>query len=103
MKTVEGLGMPFHKQSYKCGNLFILFHVDFPDKLGPKQLSGIEEALSFVKPAKLTETGEVKVKLVKFEDAHKNTHHEGGTEGNGEDEEEEGSGAAGQRVQCASQ
>lgn len=29
--TVEGLGMPFHKTSYKNGNLFITFNIKFPD------------------------------------------------------------------------
>jgi len=29
--TVEGAGMPFHKTSYKNGNLFIKFSVKFPD------------------------------------------------------------------------
>jgi DnaJ-class molecular chaperone len=27
----EGLGMPFHKTSYKFGNLFITFKIKFPD------------------------------------------------------------------------
>lgn len=29
--TCDGLGMPFHKTSYKYGNLFITFKVKFPD------------------------------------------------------------------------
>lgn len=31
--TCEGLGMPFHKTSYKFGNLFIKFTVVFPDQV----------------------------------------------------------------------
>lgn len=31
--TCEGLGMPFHKTSYKFGNLFINFNVKFPDSV----------------------------------------------------------------------
>lgn len=31
MMTCEGLGMPFHKTSYKFGNLFITFKIKFPD------------------------------------------------------------------------
>lgn len=37
-----------------------------------------------------------------FKEFHRNTHHEGGQEGNNSDEEEEGHGQGrGQRVQCA--
>ncbi len=36
IKTVEGFGMPYHKQSYKFGNLFIVFKVKFPESIsGP--------------------------------------------------------------------
>ena len=34
LKTVDGLGMPFHKKSFMFGNLFILFKVRFPSKVG---------------------------------------------------------------------
>jgi len=33
IKTVENHGMPFHKQTYKYGNLFIVFKVKFPTSL----------------------------------------------------------------------
>jgi DnaJ family protein A protein 2 len=33
IKTVENFGMPYHKQPYKFGNLFVVFKVTFPDKL----------------------------------------------------------------------
>jgi len=33
IKTVEGHGMPYHKQTYKSGNLFILFKIKFPETL----------------------------------------------------------------------
>jgi hypothetical protein len=41
--------------------------------------------------------------LSKFEDYHKNTHAEGGTEGNNSDEEGGEEGAQGQRVKCQQQ
>ena len=42
--------------------------------------------------------------MIAFKDYHRNTHHEGGQEGNGSDEEEEGHGhGGGQRVRCAQQ
>jgi DnaJ family protein A protein 2 len=49
IKTVDGKGMPFHKQPYKFGNLFIIFKIIFPDSLTQPQLSKINEALSFLK------------------------------------------------------
>jgi DnaJ family protein A protein 2 len=31
IKTVEGFGMPYHKQPFKFGNLFIIFKIKFPE------------------------------------------------------------------------
>jgi DnaJ-class molecular chaperone len=31
--TIEEKGLPFHKNSYKYGNLFVLFTVKFPTSL----------------------------------------------------------------------
>lgn len=36
--TCEGLGMPFHKTSYKFGNLFITFKIKFPDQIDDAQI-----------------------------------------------------------------
>lgn len=33
IKTIEGMGMPYHKSPYKFGNLFVVFKVVFPEKL----------------------------------------------------------------------
>ena len=33
LKTVPDKGLPFHKQPYKFGNLFIMFKVTFPDSV----------------------------------------------------------------------
>ena len=46
IKTVPDLGMPFHKQSYKFGNLFIAFVVKFPVSLKDPQVKLLSEALS---------------------------------------------------------
>jgi hypothetical protein len=37
--------MPFHKQSYKTGNLFIVFKVTFPTQVGVKEVALISSAL----------------------------------------------------------
>jgi len=39
IKTVEGFGMPYHKQTYKFGNLFIIFKVKFPTVLNADQMT----------------------------------------------------------------
>ena len=45
IKTLEGLGMPFHKLNYKNGNLFVLFKIKFPEKLGAAEVKGVRAAL----------------------------------------------------------
>ena len=39
--TCEGLGMPFHKTSYKFGNLFVNFKVKFPETIDAAQMAEI--------------------------------------------------------------
>jgi len=39
LMTLEEKGLPFHKNPYKFGNLFVLFHVEFPNELNANQLS----------------------------------------------------------------
>lgn len=43
--TVEEKGLPFHKNPYKFGNLFILFSVKFPMTLEAAQISSISKVL----------------------------------------------------------
>ena len=106
IKTVEGHGMPYHKQPFKFGNLFVVFKVTFPDSLKPDQISKIGEALASQKKKDKDVDMEVSetVSMIEFKDFHRNTHHEGGQEGNGNGSDEEGDGAGhggGQRVRCA--
>ena len=37
LMTIEDKGLPFHKNPYKFGNLFVLFTVKFPDSLSSAQ------------------------------------------------------------------
>ena len=106
IKTVEGHGMPYHKQTFKFGNLFVVFKVVFPDALKPDQISKIDQALSTQKNKNKDVEMEVAetCNIIDYKEFHRNTHHEGGQEGNGNgsDEEGEGHGHGGrQRVQCA--
>lgn len=105
IKTVEGYGMPFHKMSYKTGNLFVLFKVRFPDSLKENQVKGIAEALKSNKKQKDVDMSDAEVcPLLPFSEAHKNVHHEGGAHGQGDSDDDDDEGHhGGQRVKCAQQ
>mmetsp|Transcript_22421 Transcript_22421/g.16913 ORF Transcript_22421/g.16913 Transcript_22421/m.16913 type:complete len:157 (+) Transcript_22421:801-1271(+) len=88
--TAEGLGMPFHKQSFKFGNLFIHFKVKFPDTLKKETMEEIAMALGGgSSPEEVNMEVEEVCELVDVKEEHKNLHHEGGATGQGDDEEEE--------------
>ena len=42
LMTIEEKGLPFHKNPYKFGNLFVLFTIKFPAGLDSSQQSGFE-------------------------------------------------------------
>lgn len=105
IKTVEGHGMPYHKQTYKFGNLFIIFKIKFPESLKDTQLKQLGEALAFQiknpqdEEMDIAETCNMKP----FSEQHKNAHHEGGSGGRGgdeDDDDEEGQGHGGHGVRC---
>jgi DnaJ family protein A protein 2 len=108
--TVEHGGMPFHKQVYNNGNLIIQFKIKFPNSLDQKTMTLITDALGenvtkAGKGGKKAEENKDDVAetcyLKAFEEQHRNTHHQGGTEGQGDSEEEDDEGHGhGQRVGC---
>ena len=113
LMTVENLGMPFHKKTYQLGNLIIQFKIKFPATLDPKAVTLLQEALAETKqttPSNKKKGGKKEeqkeeiaevCQLKVFEEAHRNTHHRGGTGGHESDEEEDEDGQAhGQRVGC---
>lgn len=101
IKTVPDKGLPFYKQSFKSGNLFVIFKVTFPDTIKKNQLGSIEEALG-AKPKVDAEMVEETCNLVKYTEEQRNTHATGGQEANDSDEEDEDP-RGGQRVQCNQQ
>lgn len=108
LMTCEGLGLPFHKTPYKFGNLFIKFHIKFPETLNQTQITAASTILSAQSKsaAELKEISEADetVTLVKFEEKHKNTHAQGGTHAHGSDEEEDDEdGHGGVKVGCNQQ
>jgi len=70
IKTVEGKGLPFHKQSFKFGNLFVMFKVTFPKSLTDPQVKLINTAMANLKEANKESTEGVEVcKLTTFSES----------------------------------
>lgn len=91
LMTVEEKGLPFHKTPYQFGNLFILFHVKFPENLNDNQIGLVNSTLSAMKKNRADVDMDVAetVILRKFQEEDKNTRAEGGTRGTDSEEEEE--------------
>lgn len=98
IKTVEGKGLPFHKQSFKFGNLYVVFKVSFPTSVAAPALTQISGALAGMKKKEDDTEMEVSetLKLTAYSEAQRNTHATGGQEA-GSDEEEEDDGHQGQQ------
>lgn len=58
IKTVKDKGLPFHKQSYNFGNLYVVFKVQFPKTMPKNAISTIQGALAMQKPADADMTAE---------------------------------------------
>jgi DnaJ homolog subfamily A member 2 len=104
LMTIEDKGLPFHKNPYRFGNLFVIFRIKFPDTLDELKRSEITSTFANMKKQKPDADMDVEetVVMVEYSDEHKNSHAQGGTKGNDSDEEEEEGGRGqGQRVQCA--
>merc|ERR1711907_258378 len=99
-----GLGMPFHKESFHFGNLFVKFDIKFPDKVNPKQIAEFSTIFAGQKTANDDDMDDVEetCELSKFTEAHRNTHAQGGTVGDDEEEEDDDM-RGGQRVDCQQQ
>ena len=107
LKTVPEKGLPFYKQSYKFGNLFIMFKVTFPDSMPVAKLPALLQSLP--KPEQRAEDAAMDAEtcmLQAFDESQRNTKAAGGQRDNDSDDDgEEGHAGhgGGQRVQCAQQ
>lgn len=61
LMTIPEKGLPFHKNPYKFGNLFVLFKVSFPSSLGASEVAQVKETLITMKKKneKMTDSSEV--------------------------------------------
>ena len=64
--TIKDKGMPFFKNPYMFGNLFILFKVKYPDTVSPGQKTQIKEVLSSLGQAPMANDGEDEIMEMKF-------------------------------------
>lgn len=72
LKTIPEKGLPFHKQSYKFGNLFILFKVKFPPQLSKNQVTAAATALSMQKKPDIDMGVEDVQMLQKYSESQRN-------------------------------
>jgi DnaJ family protein A protein 2 len=102
IKTVDGKGMPYHKQTYKFGNLFIVFKIKFPETLNGEQAKKVNEALAFQVKKDKDEDMDIAETLIltAYSENQKNAHHGGGKQGRDSDEEEGEEDGSRQGVRC---
>lgn len=103
---IENEGMPQHKRPFDKGNLYIHFVVEFPKpgSLTPKQVKLLEEVLPPRRPSPKVTPEVEEVELKKIPDTQQQrSKGQGGRSREAYDDDEEGPGSGGQRVQCAQQ
>ena len=104
LMTLRELGLPFFKTPYKNGHLFILFKVDFPDRIKKDTFKALEKVLPNKSNNKETKDVSETVVLEEFHENQKNTSAKGGQDAHDSDEEDEEGGQRGPGgVQCAQQ
>lgn len=83
---VEDKGMPFYKQSYKNGTLFVMFEIVFPDTIKDQDQAALKKVLGFQIKDQKVPSGKPII-LQDFDEEYRNKHHGGGDRGNDSDEE----------------
>ena len=78
LKTVPEKGLPFHKQSYKFGNLFVMFKVTFPDSIPVAKVAGLKSALPAPDTPTDADMDAEEVLLQAFTESQRNTKAGGG-------------------------
>jgi len=103
-RTIEGEGMPHHKNPFLKGNLEVKITVEFPKAgtLPEDTLALLERILPPAPPLPPLSDDAEHVSLSKISPYQK-MHHQNRRESYEEDEEDEGHGGGSQRVQCAQQ
>lgn len=103
LMTLKDMGLPFHKKNWEHGNMYVLFRVEFPETLKDNQITEIAKILKL--PKRIEEDCDHEVTLEEYHENQRNTHVQGGTEGNDSEEEQDGHPGmgGGHRMECANQ
>ena len=88
LMTLKDMGLPFHKKSFEQGHMYILFRVEFPTTLSKDQVSELAKTLKL--PKVKEEKADTEVVLQEYHENQRNTHVQGGTEGDESEEEHDG-------------
>mmetsp|Transcript_501 Transcript_501/g.1268 ORF Transcript_501/g.1268 Transcript_501/m.1268 type:complete len:342 (-) Transcript_501:1015-2040(-) len=109
-KCIADEGMPFHGRPFQKGNLYIHFQVVFPDRLDPKMVPALQQALPLqhldnglsMDVDDVDGTHEVhKLKSVPDIESELRSRQKLGREANAYDSDDDDDMPRGQRVQCA--
>jgi len=89
IKTIKGKGMPFYKDSFNYGNLYVKFEVEFPKKgiLKEDAINNLKKILPGPKLKPLDQSSNFEY-MDDFFEADLNPNPEGGRQKEEEDEEE---------------
>ena len=103
MKACEGEGLPRLKSPFEFGNLFIIMKIEFPTALDPAAAKALMKALPPPKhvPTVSEDSEDVEVCVLKAIDPV--SSYQEHLDAMPEEEEDDGPGGDGQRVQCAQQ
>jgi len=103
MKAVEGEGLPRLKAPFENGNLFINITIEFPTNLAPAVATSLLKLLPPPKHKVTTAEDADDVEVVELSDVDPIKSYKDNLPEDTGDDEEEGGGAGGPRVQCAQQ
>ena len=103
IKACEGEGLPRLKSPFEFGNLFILMKIEFPAQLDPAAAKALMKALPPPKhvPTVSEDSDDVEVCVLKAIDPV--SSYKEHLDAMPEEEDDDGPGGDGQRVQCAQQ
>merc|ERR1719198_2918936 len=103
VKAVQGEGLPRLRAPFEHGNLFILFTIEFPDSISPSTASTLLSLLGPPKHVVTAKEDDDDVEVCELTDIDPVTSFKEYLPPDNDEDEEEGQGPGGQRVQCAQQ
>jgi DnaJ family protein A protein 2 len=103
MKAVEGEGLPRLKRPFDYGNLFIVLSIDFPTSIDASAQAALLKLLPPPMHTVTAKEDDEDVEVVELQDIDPVKSYQDNLPEESYQDEDEGGGAGGQRVQCAQQ